>query len=90
MRRAALAVLLTTGLAVVTASSVREAGGTPEVADDTEAGGGFEDAEVAHIQRHLTDVLRSLRTPAPAHLTPRQLAARQTAIGWRRKPVPET
>lgn len=88
MRRAAFAVLLTTGLAVVGVSSVREAGGAPEVADalevvhGTEAGGAFEDAEVARIQDHLGGVLRSLQTDPPAHLTPRQLAARRTAIGW--------
>lgn len=70
MRRSALAVLLTTGLAVAGGSCAPEQEVDPE------------NAEVARIQDHLTAVLRSLRADAPAHLTPRQLAARQTAIGW--------
>ncbi|MEX2467531.1 MAG: hypothetical protein WD995_11525 [Gemmatimonadota bacterium] len=70
MRRAAFAVLLTTGLAVVGGSCAPEQ-------DDTSA-----DAEVARIQDHLAEVLRSLRAEVPENLAPGQLAARQTAIGW--------
>jgi hypothetical protein len=70
MRRAALAVLLTTGLAVVGGSCAPEQDLAPE------------DAEVTRIQHHLAEVLRSLRAEGPAHLTPQQLAAREAAIRW--------
>ncbi len=70
MRPSALAVLLATGLAVAGGSCAPEQEAYPA------------SAEVARIQAHLADVLRALRADAPAHLTPRQLAARRTAIGW--------
>lgn len=70
MRRATFVVLLTVGLGLLVGSGVLE----PDSAR--------EHAEVARIQAHLDDVLRSLRAEPPAHLTPRQLGAREKALGW--------